>query len=465
MTADLATIATDELVTQLREVVDGVPRDRCHVDAYFERVAFTSVRKTRASESLSRVPSAVGLSFRVHVGRWHELGTQDLEDVPKLREKLYSLADRDPEPLDVLPAWSVDARVDCERPVDRVPVEEKLEKVRAFAKGMAGADDRVVNPVVVYADSVTEKVVVNNEGSVLRQIIPQVRLFLQPVAREGDRQDFDYFSLSGQGGWELVERVDDDLLEEVVRRSVTMLDAKAAPSGKMTVVLDPDVAGLVAHESFGHGLEADQVLRGRSYLEPLLGKLVASPVCNISDSPVVPSARGSYFFDDEGVKPEKTPLVEGGVLKNFIHERASATAFGVKPRGNGRRESFAHRVNARMSNTFFEAGDYSEEEVFEGVSRGVFLERGYFGMEDPLGGGIQCTSKKGWLVEGGRKTTLLGPVTLSGRVLDLLKSIDAVGKDVAPLHGGTCGKGTEDYVPVTSGGPFLRAREAVVGPG
>ena len=118
-----------------------------------------------------------------------------------------------------------------------------------------------------------------------------------------------------------------------------------------------------------------------------------------------------------------------------------------------------------MTNTYFEPGEYSLEEIFEGISSGVYLEKGFFGMEDPLGGGIQCTSKKGWLIENGEKTQLLGSVTLSGRVLDLLQSIDAITREPFKLSGGTCGKGSEDYVPVTSGGPVIRAWNTVIGPG
>jgi TldD protein len=86
-------------------------------------------------------------------------------------------------------------------------------------------------------------------------------------------------------------------------------------------------------------------------------------------------------------------------------------------------------------------------------------------MEDPLAGGMQVTSKKGYLIENGEQTTLLGAITLSGYVLDVLKSIDAVGNGPLKYHGGTCGKGHEDYVPVTTGGPHIRAQKAVVSPG
>jgi len=77
---------------------------------------------------------------------------------------------------------------------------------------------------------------------------------------------------------------------------------------------------------------------------------------------------------------------------------------------------------------------------------GVMLVHGYFGMEDPLGGGMQCTSKKAYLIENGERTKILKATALSGDVLEMLMNIDAVSKDTLRLDGGTCGKGSEDLV-------------------
>jgi TldD protein len=225
------------------------------------------------------------------------------------------------------------------------------------------------------------------------------------------------------------------------------------------------MAGLIAHESFGHGLEADQVLRDRSYLKKHLNRQVATDICTIYDTPSYENQLGSYFFDDEGIKAGNNVLVEDGILKNYIYDRRSASEFSAKPQGNGRRESFAHLVNPRMTNTYFGPGDYNLDDMISEIANGVILYHGYFGMEDPLGGGMQCTSKKAYLIEKGQRTKILKATALSGAVLDLLKNIDAASKDAIRLDGGTCGKGSEDLVPVTTGGVFLRANNALISPG
>ncbi|TFG18047.1 MAG: TldD/PmbA family protein, partial [Promethearchaeota archaeon] len=183
------------------------------------------------------------------------------------------------------------------------------------------------------------------------------------------------------------------------------------------------------------------------------------------DNPSIKGQVNSYFFDDEGIKPGINNLVENGILKNFIYDRRTAGVLNTIPQGNGRRESYAHPEHVRMTSTYFGPGDYGLDEMISEIKKGVMMVHGNFGMEDPLGGGMQCTSKKAYLIENGEKTSILKATALSGAVLELLKNIDAVSKDSLKLDGGTCGKGSEDYVPVTSGGSYLRANNALISPG
>ena len=107
----------------------------------------------------------------------------------------------------------------------------------------------------------------------------------------------------------------------------------------------------------------------------------------------------------------------------------------------------------------------NQTEAVSEIKNGVIVNHSYFGMEDPIGGGMQCTSKKGYLIENGEKTQLLKGIALSGYVLDVLQNIDAVSNDATKFHGGTCGKGHADGVPVTDGGSYIRIKEVLISPG
>ena len=118
-----------------------------------------------------------------------------------------------------------------------------------------------------------------------------------------------------------------------------------------------------------------------------------------------------------------------------------------------------------MTNTYVEPGDYSLEEMVEEIDYGVMLVHCVSGMEDPLAGGMELKSKKGYVIEKGRMGRVLSKLTLTESVLDFIASIDAVGKrEQFDMEHGTCGKGYEDFVPVGDGGVYIRAK-AVVGQG
>jgi len=300
---------------------------------------------------------------------------------------------------------------------------------------------------------------------VLRQVIPRTTLFIVPIAKEAGRMDYDYLSCGGTSGFELVKDLKEQAVKEVVDSSISLLEASAPPSGHFKVILDQGMTGTFAHESFGHGCEADQVVRKRSYLLPHFGTRIGFEKLNICDDGTLHGGFGSFLFDDEGVKSKKNYILKNGVLDGFLHERYSASAMSTEPTGNGRRESFLRKLFVRMTNTYVEPGDYSLEEMVEEVDNGVMLMHTTSGMEDPLAGGMELKCKKGYLIEKGKIGRVLSSLTLTENVPQFISSIDAVGKrEQFESESGTCGKGYEDFVPVGDGGVYIRA-EAVVGQG
>ncbi|MHA1269184.1 MAG: TldD/PmbA family protein [Candidatus Helarchaeota archaeon] len=458
----------EKLINFLSNLVKDINRNQVYIDILYTYWKSTGILKTLTDEKVIYQPENRGYVVRCYKkGIWREIATQSLENLEKIVKKVLKFPYEREKfvELENYGGWNCDQEISGDIPLDSIDIDYKYEKILELHKKLAKLDDRIVNPIISYGDSIIKRIFVNNEGCELYQRYPQIRLFVQPIVKEGNIMDFDYLSKSGQYGFELIENFQESELERVVNDSLELLNAKAAPSGRFSVILDPDMAGLVAHESFGHGLEADQVIRKRSYLEKLYNKQVASNIVNISDSPIEYRARGSFFFDDEGIKAEKTHLVKDGILINFLHERYTASALNMKPRGNGRREGYNYKLYVRMTNTFFEPGNWDLDEMIKELKEGVMLEKGFFGMEDPLGGGMQVTSKKGYLIENGEKSQVLKAITLSGSVLELLRSIDAVSKGPIQLRGGSCGKGHEDIVPVSTGGVYIKVKGAVVGPG
>jgi TldD protein len=463
-------ISSEEAKAILAEAVAVLEKDVEYADALYEKADGVSITKDKAEERISTPATIRGVVLRAYKqGQWREMSAYDLSTV-NVRAMAKELAafqplSNHPVKLQELKPWKLDAEIPVKIKPSQVETEEKLAHVRRLYKDAIGGDRRITSVTVAYSETTLERIFANTEGSALRQVIPRTSLFLMPIARESGRIDYDYLSVGGTSGFEVLKDLDGKTVKETVDSSISLLQASAPPSGHFTVILDPGMTGTFAHESFGHGCEADQIVRKRSYLVSYLDKCMGFEKLNICDDATLPGGYGSFLFDDEGIKSKKNYILRNGVLEGFLHERFSASLLNVEPTGNGRRESFLRKLFVRMTNTYVESGDYDFDEMIEDVDNGVILVHSVSGMEDPLAGGMELKSKKGYMIERGKVGRTLSTLTLSENVPEFIASIDAVGKkEQFEMERGTCGKGYEDYVPVGDGGVYIRGK-AVVGQG
>jgi len=467
MVNDVSSEEAKDIVNRaIRRLEDNVE----YADAIYEKVEGVTITKDKVEERVSTTATFHGIVIRAcKSGQWREASTDDFSDrhMRDVAERLamFQPLSKTSVKLHQLKPWKLDAELKVKiRPSD-VETEEKLEHIQRLYNDAMSYDKRIVNTTVKYEDTILERIFVNTEGSVLRQTVPRVSFWILPIALEAGRMDYDYLSCGGTAGFELVKDLEEKAVREIVSSSIALLNASAPPSGHFTVILDPGMTGTFAHESFGHGCEADQIVRKRSYLMPYFGKRIGFEKLNICDDATLPSGNGSFLFDDEGVKSKKNYILKNGVLEGFLHERYSASLMNAEPTGNGRRESFLRKLFVRMTNTYVEPCDYGLDEMIEEIDSGVMLVHAVSGMEDPLAGGMELKSKKGYVIEKGRVGRVLSALTLTENVPDFIASIDAVGKkDQFDMERGTCGKGYEDHVPVGDGGVYIRAK-AVVGQG
>ena len=310
---------------------------------------------------------------------------------------------------------------------------------------------------------VEDRLYLNSTGARCNQEICRVRATILPVAMENGRVESDRYIHGGVGGSDILDGVDPEKARKAAERARALLHAKSPPAGKLAVLLAPSVTGYFAHESFGHGAEADQFVRNRSYLKPILGQVVGPEILTIVDNGAYPGAWSEIYCDDEGQPAQRTVLVDHGRFTGALHDRNTAAALGALPTGNARRSDFLSRSLVRMTNTYVEPGENTYEELVKEARNGVLLESGAAGIEDPQGGQIQLKARMGHLIENGEVTDLVSSMALSGRVLEFLASIRGVsGREDFALDTGSCAKGKADFLPNAAGGPYLLA-SAVVG--
>jgi TldD protein len=308
-----------------------------------------------------------------------------------------------------------------------------------------------------------ERLYLNSAAARCLQGVHRVRGAVFPVAMENGRAESDRFIQGGVGGREVLDPLTEESVRKTAETARALLHAKAPPAGKLPVLLAPSVTGYFAHESFGHGAEADQFVRNRSYLQPLLGQVVGPEILTIVDNGAYAGAWSEIYCDDEGHPAQRTVLVDHGRFTGALHDRDTAAALGALPTGNTRRSDVFSRAFVRMTNTYVEPGESSFDELVKQAGNGVLLESGAAGIEDPQGGQIQIKARMGHLIENGKVTDLVSSMALSGQVLEFLTSIRGVsGKEDFVLDTGSCGKGRTDLLPNSAGGPYLLST-AVVG--
>jgi len=241
--------------------------------------------------------------------------------------------------------------------------------------------------------------------------------------------------------------------------AVALLDAGAVKGGKMRAVLDPELAGVFAHEAVGHASEGDLIQEGNSVLKGRTGEKIGGEILTIVDDPTLHEF-GFCPVDAEGTAVARTEIIRRGVVNAFLHNRESLAAVGNGIAGHARAMPGEPPL-VRMSNTFIENGDASRDEIFAECRNGIFLAGSRGGQVDPGRGIFQFNAEYGYLVENGECTKMIRDVSLSGEILSTLHSIALCGND-RKMSPGYCGKGGQS-VPVSDGAPHVLLLDAVVG--
>ena len=244
-------------------------------------------------------------------------------------------------------------------------------------------------------------------------------------------------------------------------KSLVMLGAGPAPTGRMPVVLAQGFGGVLFHEACGHGLEADFILKQSSVWEGLLGMRVAPEFLTALDDGVGAGLWGSNLIDDEGTPAQRTVVIEQGILSAYLVDLLRGDKLGLAATGNGRRESFRHIPYPRMTNTYFAPGAGTAQDLIAATPRAFYAKSLSGGEVNPATGDFVFGVSEGYLIEGGSVGRPVRGATLVGNGRRVLESIEAVAADLE-VKAGMCGKEGQ-MVPVGTGQPTIRIREMTVG--
>ncbi|MCE1234858.1 MAG: metalloprotease TldD [Hyphomicrobiales bacterium] len=352
-----------------------------------------------------------------------------------------------------------------DNPIGAPSFDEKvrlLAEIDAYARA---ADPRVRQVTASLAASWQVVEILRPDGFLVRDVRPLVRLNVSVVTGEGTRQEAGSHGFGGREGFARFVEPERwrSAVDEALRQSLVNLSAVPAPAGEFDVVLGPGWPAVLLHEAIGHGLEGDFNRKKTSAFAGLMGERVAAPGVTIVDDGTLPGLRGSLSFDDEGTPTSSTTLIEDGILVGYMQDRQNARLMGVASTGNGRRQSWGHAPQVRMTNTYMKAGDRDPAEILASVKDGIYAVNFGGGQVDITSGKFVFECTEAYLIENGKVGPAIKGAMLIGNGADALTRVKMIGNDLKLDPGvGTCGKGGQG-VPVGVGQPTLRLDGLTIG--
>jgi TldD protein len=353
------------------------------------------------------------------------------------------------------------AQVSLEDDPRNVSLREKERLCRGYNRAILKSK-KITTSVVRYEDTFVRRTFANTDGSYITEERVYVGISLSATAKEGSNVQVGFDSVGDTRGFKGVQGLE-GRVETVVKDAIDLLKAEKVPGGTYTVIADPRLAGVFAHEAFGHLSEADHVYENEKLREIMkLGERFGVPELSIVDDGTIFGERGYYKYDDEGVPSHKTYLIKDGLLVGRLHSRETAAQMGEAVTGNARAMNYRFQPIVRMSNTYIEPRNWKFNDMVADTENGIYAV-------SALGGQTELemftfSAAKAYLIKDGKIDRMLRDVILSGNIFETLKNIDAIGDDLS-LYGGLggCGKDSQWPLPVGDGSPHVRVRNVVIG--
>ena len=323
----------------------------------------------------------------------------------------------------------------------------------------------LLNTDLVLSSFASEKSLVTTTGTRTYSYVPRANLHIRfsVQSNEGVVELHDMYGGFGEcqdhfAELEWIYPAIDRLYEEVRSKA----EGTFCRPGAFDVVLDPAVAGILAHEAIGHTCEADVVLAG-SVAGDRIGQKVASEKITLVDyAGRGPDDNGgiAIHVDDEGTPCRDVTLIDKGILRGFLTSKETARELGLQPTGNARAYQFSDEPLVRMRNTVIEPGEDSLTDMIEAVDNGYYFKRSTNGQADATSEfmfGIAC----GYEIVNGKLGRALRDATISGVAFDMLQTVTHVGDELTWMNGGWCGK--KQIIAVGMAGPAIKCRVTVGG--
>ncbi len=321
----------------------------------------------------------------------------------------------------------------------------------------------------------TKKSFLSTEGSDIDQVITESGGGVSATAVGSEDVQVRSYDDYGTKGYELIEALDlPTRADEVASEAARLLKAPECPSKATTVIIGSSQLALQVHESCGHPVELDRVLGseagfyGTSFLtvDKLSKFRYGSEIVNIFADATIEGALACFGYDDEGVKAQRTPIVQNGMFVGYLTSRETAPRIGQSSNGTMRADGWNRIPLIRMTSINLEPGEGSLEDLIADTTDGLYLDYNKSWSIDDKRLNFQFGTQVGWKIKKGKLTGMVKNPVYTGITPQFWHSCDAIcGEEDWHIWGiPGCGKGEpEQTAHVSHGTSPARFRNIQVG--
>lgn len=351
-------------------------------------------------------------------------------------------------------------------PIDKsyfdTPQEDKIKILDLTSNAMKNYSPLIVRTLSIFSANRRDIEIFNSNGLHVKDSAERVRLVLEAFSSKDDHYEMGFDAPGLTGGINYFNTLDlVTMAKDVAKVSISLLDAKDCPSGKMTVIIGSGFGGTLFHEACGHSLESTAVSKNMSVFANKLGQKIASDIVTAYDDGTMKNMWGSNNVDDEGQKCERTCLIKNGILMNYLIDPFNGRRMKMNSNGCSRRQNYTYEPTSRMSNTYIDNGKSTVDELITNTKLGLYAKKLGGGSVNPVNGEFEFACQEAYIIRDGKICEQVRGATLIGTGEEVLKNIDMIANDL-DFDTGYCGS-VSGAVPVTTGQPTIRIKEMLVG--
>jgi PmbA protein len=297
--------------------------------------------------------------------------------------------------------------------LDSVDAKTKIDLANQALNEAYGKDDRIISVSSYYSDSISNSVMVASNGFRGDSGNTRVSLAVTVSLKSLTGRPNDYWS---ENALFLDKLKTTDIGKKALERTINKIDPKKIASGKYSVVVDNRNASNLIYPVYG-ALQGSSIYQKQSFLIGKENKPIASALLTAYDDPLLQSGFGSRLFDDEGLASVRRPIIEKGVLKNYLIDNYYGRKLGMKP------------TSGSTSNALFSSGSRNMGDIISSLKKGVLIT-GFIGGNCNGSTGDFSYGIEGYLIQDGKIVHPINEMNITGNMNQFWFSLAEVGSDV-----------------------------------